>query len=92
MNNNVSTEQEKQVFDPLYIMGIFWSVFGIIVLIATIFIEETSRVPLLPSLVTNILAGGSLLAAGVVCLVKARAKNRKNRKEKGNEIINGEMA
>ena len=72
-----ATEHNEMVFDPLKIVGVFWLIFGIIVLFATFFIEATPRVPLIPSVVTNILAGGLLFIAGGVCLWKANRNKQK---------------
>lgn len=71
-----TSEQEEMVFDPLKIMGIFWLIFGIIVLFATFFIKATERVPIVPSVVTNVVAGSVLSLAGIVCLWKARLNKK----------------
>ena len=81
MEKSATTEQKQQVFDPLNIMGIFWSIFGVIVLIATAFIQESKLTPILPGIVVNILAGSTLLAAGIICLWKAKSRRDKVRKE-----------
>ena len=78
MEKAPASEQSGMVFDPLKIMGIFWLIFGIIVLFATFFIKATPRVPLIPSVITNILAGSVLVIAGVVCLWKAK-HNKKDK-------------
>jgi hypothetical protein len=67
-----ASEQSEMVFDPLKVMGVFWLIFGVIVLFATFFIKATPRVPLVPSVITNIIAGSLLTIAGVVCLLKAK--------------------
>lgn len=72
MEKTPTPEQSKMVFDPLKIMGIFWLIFGVIVLFATFFIKATPRVPLVPSVITNIIAGSLLVVAGVVSMVKAK--------------------
>ncbi len=67
----------KKVFQPLEIIGIFWVVFGVIVLFATFFVKATPQVPRLHGIVTNIIAGLLLLAVGLACVIKGRANKRK---------------
>ena len=74
---NQQTVHEKK-FDPLAIMGVFWLVFGIIVLISTFFVRSTPEVPLIRGIITNIIAGALLLGAGLFSILKSR----KNRREK----------
>ena len=74
---NQQTVHEKK-FDPLAIMGVFWLVFGIIVLISTFFVRSTPEVPLIRGIITNIIAGALLLGAGLFLILKSR----KNRREK----------
>lgn len=68
----------KQSFQPLEIMGIFWSVFGVVVLLATFFVQGTPRVPAMRGIVTNLLAGSLLLAVGGFSIARGRA-NRKRK-------------
>ena len=74
-----ATNDEKKKFEPLMIVGIFWSVFGVVVLFATMFVRETDQVPLLRGVVTNIIAGSLLLGVGVISVVKGRANLRRKR-------------
>ena len=76
MNSDKQTLEPAQKFEPLQMMGIFWLVFGIIVLVASFFVEATPQVPLVRGVVTNIIAGLLLLGAGVFCIVKARIKKK----------------
>jgi hypothetical protein len=76
MNSDKQTLEPAQEFEPLQIMGIFWLVFGIIVLASSFFIEATPRVPLVRGVVTNVIAGLLLLGAGGFCIVKARIKKK----------------
>jgi hypothetical protein len=69
--------EQKKTFEPFTILGIFWSVFGVIVLVATFFVTETPRVPLMHGVVTNLIAGTLLLGVGVAALLKGRAARRK---------------
>ncbi|UCC39054.1 MAG: hypothetical protein JSV96_14775 [Candidatus Aminicenantes bacterium] len=71
-------EPEKK-FEPLEIMGIFWLVFGVVVLISTFFVKGTSLVPLIRGVVTNIIAGLLLLAAGLFSILKGRANKRREK-------------
>jgi hypothetical protein len=69
--------ETTKTFEPLEIMGVFWLAFGIIVLIGTFFVRANPLVPLLHGVVTNIIAGGLLLGAGISCILKGRANKRK---------------
>lgn len=69
--------EPRREFEPLKIMGIFWIVFGVIVLVATFFVRETPQVPLIRGTATNIIAGLLLLGAGVFSILKGRARRRK---------------
>ena len=64
--------ENKNQFNPLTVMGVFWFSFGVIVLFATIFIKETPYVPMIASVITNLLAGSILFGAGLLCLWKAK--------------------
>jgi len=78
--NNQQREAKKE-FEPLEIMGVFWIFFGIVVLLATIFVKGTENVPLIRGIVTNIIAGLLLLSAGVFSFLKGRANKRRKKKE-----------
>ncbi len=69
--------EQKKTFEPFTILGVFWSAFGVIVLVATFFVKETPQVPLLRGIVTNLIAGSLLLGVGVAALFKGRANRRK---------------
>jgi uncharacterized membrane protein HdeD (DUF308 family) len=77
MNSNKQTTEPKKTFEPLEIMGIFWLVFGIIILVSTFFVKGTPQVPLIRGVVTNIISGFLLLAAGILSILKGRANKRK---------------
>ncbi len=68
---------DKKTFEPFTILGLFWSAFGLIVLAATFFVEETPQVPVVRGVVTNLIAGVLLLGVGVACLLKGRANRRR---------------
>ena len=80
MTSNDNQSNEKQTFEPLEIMGFFWLFFGIVVLLATIFVEGTENVPLMRGIVTNILAAALLLAAGLFSILKGRANKRRRKR------------
>jgi len=71
----------KKEFDPLKIMGIFWLVFGVIVLFATLFVRTTPQVPAMRGMITNIIAGVLLVGTGLFSLGRAGA-NRRRKSEK----------
>jgi predicted benzoate:H+ symporter BenE len=77
MNSDKQTLEPEKKFEPLQIMGIFWLVFGIIVLASTFFVEATPQVPLVRGVVTNIIAGLLLLGAGVFCIIKAKINKKR---------------
>ncbi len=77
MISDKQTMETGKKFDPLEIMGIFWLVFGIVVLASTLFVEATPQVPLVRGVVTNIIAGLLLLGAGVFSIVKAKLNRRR---------------
>ena len=79
MTTNKNQPERKQTFEPLEIMGVFWLFFGIVVLVATFFVKGTENVPLLRGIVTNIIAAGLLLAAGIFSILKGRANKRRRR-------------
>lgn len=79
MSSNDKPSGKKQTFEPLEIMGVFWLFFGIVVLFATLFVKGTENVPLMRGIVTNIIAAGLLLAAGIFSIVKGRANKRSRR-------------
>ncbi len=77
---NKQNQEPKKTFEPLEIMGVFWIFFGGIVLLATLFVKGTENVPLVRGVVTNVIAGLLLLAAGVFSFLKGRSnKQRKSR-------------
>lgn len=80
MSSNDKQSGSKEIFEPLEIMGVFWLFFGIVVLLATFFVKGTENVPLMRGIVTNIIAAGLLLAAGIFSILKGRANKRRRRK------------
>jgi len=69
--------EQRKTFEPFMILGVFWSLFGLVVLFATFFVRETTMVPLLRGIVTNLIAGTLLLGVGIACVLKGRANIRK---------------
>jgi len=79
MISNRQTTEPKKKFEPLKIMGVFWLVFGVIVLVSTFFVKGTPQVPLIRGVVTNIIAGLLLLGAGILSILKGRANKRREK-------------
>jgi len=79
MTSNDNRPEQKQTFEPLEIMGFFWLFFGAVVLLATFFVKGTENVPLLRGIVTNIIAAGLLLAAGIFSILRGRANKRRKK-------------
>jgi len=69
----------KKTFEPLMIVGVFWSIFGIVVLFAKIFVRGTDQVPLMRGVVTNLIAGSLLLGVGVISVLKGKANQRRKK-------------
>jgi hypothetical protein len=67
----------KKTFEPFMILGVFWSAFGLVILVATFFVRETPQVPVMRGVVTNLIAGALLLGVGIACILKGRANPRK---------------
>ena len=79
MTTNDNQTEKEQTFEPLEIMCVFWLFFGIVVLLATFFVKGTENVPLMRGIVTNIIAAGLLLAAGIFSILKGRSNKRRRR-------------
>lgn len=67
----------KKTFEPLIIVGVFWSLFGGVVLFATFFVRGTPQVPVMRGVVTNLLVGSLLLGVGLLSILKGKANQRK---------------
>jgi hydrogenase-4 membrane subunit HyfE len=77
MVSGTGNEDVKKTFEPILIVGVFWSIFGVIVLVATAFVRGTPQVPLMRGVVTNMIAGSLLLGVGVLSVLKGRANQRR---------------
>jgi len=77
MVTEATNDDVKKTFEPLLIVGVFWSIFGVVVLVATAFVRGTPQVPLMRGVVTNLLAGSLLLGVGVISVLKGRANQRR---------------
>jgi len=77
MISDKGAPESRPSFEPLEIMGVFWSIFGLVVLLATLFVESTPRVPAVRGVLTNLLAGLLLLAVGVFSMARGRSRRRK---------------
>lgn len=67
----------REPFQPLEVMGIFWLGFGLIVLLATVFVEENEYVPLARGIFANLAAAAILLGVGGFSFWKGRQARRK---------------
>ena len=77
MVNGPEDDDIKKTFEPLIILGVFWSLFGVVVLVATAFVKATPQVPLMRGVVTNLLAGTILLGVGLFSFFKGKANQRR---------------
>jgi uncharacterized membrane-anchored protein YitT (DUF2179 family) len=73
----MSEEKSIKNFEPLEIMGYFWMILGVLVLIVTPFVEENSYVPMIRGIMTNIVSGGIMVGIGIFAIFKGR-HNRRN--------------
>ncbi|MGD2152469.1 MAG: hypothetical protein PVG79_04325 [Gemmatimonadales bacterium] len=69
--------EQKKTLEPFTVLGVFWSLFGLVVLVATFFVRGKPEVPAVRGIVTNLIAGSLLFGIGVACLLKGRADRRK---------------
>lgn len=69
--------EQQKTFEPFTILGVFWSLFGLIVLVGTFFVRDRPQVPAIRGIVTNVIAGSLLLGVGILCILKGRAERRK---------------
>jgi len=69
--------EHKKTLEPFTILGVFWSLFGLVILVATFFVRGKPEVPAVRGIVTNLIAGSLLFGFGVTCLLKGRADRRK---------------
>ncbi|MEE4310753.1 MAG: hypothetical protein V2J62_02690 [candidate division KSB1 bacterium] len=77
MKKDESKKDGSFDFQPLELMGYFWLVFGVIVLLATVFVGESSLVPKARGVMTNILAGLVLFLTGLFSVIRGRSNKKK---------------
>ena len=70
----MSDNQTMANIRPLTIIGVFWTLFGIFILIATFFVEGSTYVTAAQGRATNLISAALLLTIGIVCLVRGRKK------------------
>ena len=64
--------QSMSQVKPLTILGTFWTIFGVLVLAATWFVETSTYVSLTQGRITNLVASALLLGLGLYCLIRGR--------------------
>ena len=74
---STTNDDVKKTFEPLQILGVFWTLFGIVVLFATFFVEATPQVPAVRGIVTNLIAGALLLAVGLGSYLKGKSNQKR---------------
>jgi hypothetical protein len=77
MAATTDTSRDKRPFEPLEIVGVFWSLFGVVVLLATFFVRGTPQVPAIRGILTNLIAGSLLLGVGLLSVLRGRANKRR---------------
>ena len=78
MSSTIKSERTMKSFQPLQVMGYFWLILGIVVLIGTFFIQETPHVPQIRGVVTNIIAGSILFIIGLISILRGRSAVKKS--------------
>lgn len=73
MNEN-QTDSSRREFEPLSMMGLFWFVMGLLVFVATFFVEASDYVSRSRGIATNIVAGSILTLIGLFCLYRGRKR------------------
>ncbi len=76
----MNDSQEKSKFQPFAVMGYFWAVLGVVVLLAAFTIKGSELVPAVRGIVTNIIAGSLLLVIGVLSVLRGRAEKKRSYK------------
>ena len=71
---------EKNRFQPFQVMGYFWAVLGVVVLLAAFTIKGSELVPAVRGIVTNIIAGSLLLVIGALSILRGRAEKKRSLK------------
>ncbi len=65
----------KPAFNPFLLIGTFWTVFGVLVLISIFFVSGTSYVPHTRAVGANLVAALVLIGIGVTMLRKGRRRS-----------------
>lgn len=73
-------ESQNNRFQPFEVMGYFWTVLGVVVLVAAFTIKGSELVPAVRGIVTNIIAGSILLVIGVWSIMRGRAQKKRSKK------------
>ncbi|MBN1482746.1 hypothetical protein EH223_12225 [candidate division KSB1 bacterium] len=76
MPATAKSERTKKTFQPLQVMGYFWLVLGIVVLVGSFFIKETPYVPQIRGVVTNIIAGSILFIIGLLSILRGKTTKK----------------
>ncbi|HPI74175.1 MAG TPA: hypothetical protein PK843_13205 [bacterium] len=76
METQTTSSQTEKQFNPLNVIGLFWLLFGAVVLVSTFFVQASPRVPLMHGVLINLIAAALLIAAGGICLWKAKKNKR----------------
>ena len=73
--------KEKKEFEVVELMGIFWTVFGVVVLCAMYWVRVPpalkDQMNLTMARIVDAIAGGLLLIIGLACIFKGRTNKRK---------------
>lgn len=79
MSSSTKSQRSTKAFEPLEVMGYFWFVLGVVVLVGSFFIKETEHVPQIRGVVTNVVAGSILFVIGLFSILRGRANKRKGK-------------
>ena len=67
---------------PTEIMGYFWLLLGIVVLVGTFFINSADRIIHTRDIVTNLIGSFLLISIGLIAILTGRAKKKKEQNSK----------
>jgi len=77
MTSPETSDQAKKNFEPLEIMGIFWTVLGLLILVVTTFVKGNTYVPMERGILTNLIAAAILIGIGIFSILRGRRNRHK---------------
>jgi uncharacterized membrane protein len=78
MIKNKASAAKRREFQPVELMGYFWTALGAVVLGATIFVRDSGDTTRLRGIVVNLAAALLFLGVGFTCVIRGRRENKEN--------------